>query len=241
MVERPSPFFYAPCRLTSVTQKKSSQSYVAQIPRRPIAFPSLPLQDVFAATSPTTDWEEQMADPHKSSMSAARREFVDLWGQMSHHWGINRGMAQIHALLMIAAEPMPAEGIMEELHISRGNVSMNLRELIHWGIVRRTNLPGDRRDFFTAEADVWSMFQIILRERKKRELDPLLSRLDECLAHAGPPPQTPEDQPIHDMYVKRVTELREFFATFDRLFATLLDNQPGSLAKAAKMFDKMRS
>jgi DNA-binding transcriptional regulator GbsR (MarR family) len=173
--------------------------------------------------------------PH--SMSAARREFVDLWGQMSHHWGINRGMAQIHALLMISAEPMSAEGIMEELHISRGNVSMNLRELIHWGIVRRTSVAGDRRDFFTAEADVWAMFQIILRERKKRELDPLLSRLDECLMHAGPGGQG-QEQATHEQFVKRVSELREFFGTFDRLFGSLLDNQPGSLAKAAKMLDK---
>jgi DNA-binding transcriptional regulator GbsR (MarR family) len=177
-----------------------------------------------------------MADPHNASMPTARRDFIDLWGQMANHWGISRAMAQIHALLMISPSPVPAEQIMEELHISRGNVSMNLRELINWGIVRRTSLPGDRRDFFTTEADVWSMFQIILRERKKRELDPLLSRLDECLAHAGVAPSVSDEQ--HDTYVKRVSELREFFSTFDRLFASILDNQPGSLAKAAKLFDK---
>jgi DNA-binding transcriptional regulator GbsR (MarR family) len=178
-----------------------------------------------------------MADLHNPSMPAARREFVDLWGQMANHWGINRAMAQIHALLMISPAPVSAEYVMEELQISRGNVSMNLRELINWGIVRRTNLPGDRRDFFTAEADVWSMFQIILRERKKRELDPLLSRLEECLTHAKQTPQTPDEQPAHEAYLKRVTELREFFATCDRLFAKLLDNQPGSLAKAAKILE----
>jgi DNA-binding transcriptional regulator GbsR (MarR family) len=120
-----------------------------------------------------------------SPLAAARREFVGLWGQMAAHWGINRTMSQIHALLMIAHQPLTAEQIMADLRISRGNVSMNLRELINWGIVRRTGLPGDRRDFFTTESDVWSMFQIILRERKKRELDPLLTRLDACLALAG--------------------------------------------------------
>jgi DNA-binding transcriptional regulator GbsR (MarR family) len=128
---------------------------------------------------------------------------------------------------------------MDELQISRGNVSMNLRDLINWGIVRRTSLPGDRRDFFVTEADVWTMFQIILRERKKRELDPLLSRLDECLAHAGKKPDAPEDKESHETYVKRVTELRDFFTTFNRLFSALLDNQPGSLAKAVKLLDKL--
>ena len=127
---------------------------------------------------------------YSPNLTAARREFVDLWGQMANHWGINRTMAQIHALLMVSHEPLTADQIMEELQISRGNVSMNLRDLINWGIVRRTSLPGDRRDFFMTEADVWSMFQIILRERKKRELDPLMSRLDECLNLAGKKPES---------------------------------------------------
>ncbi|MGN6367363.1 MAG: GbsR/MarR family transcriptional regulator [Phycisphaerae bacterium] len=180
-----------------------------------------------------------MSDSRISSIHNARREFVDLWGQMANHWGINRTMAQIHALLMISPEPLTAEQIMDELQISRGNVSMNLRDLINWGIVRRTSLPGDRRDFFVTEQDVWSMFQIILRERKKRELDPLLSRLDECLVHAGKRPESPEDKSIHEAYVKRVTELRDFFNTFNRLSSALLDNQPGSLAKAVKLIDKL--
>ncbi|HUO08511.1 MAG TPA: MarR family transcriptional regulator [Phycisphaerae bacterium] len=180
-----------------------------------------------------------MTDSSVSAITIARREFVDLWGQMANHWGINRTMSQIHALLMISPEPLTAEQIMEELQISRGNVSMNLRDLINWGIVRRTSLPGDRRDFFVTEQDVWSMFQIILRERKKRELDPLLSRLDECMARAGRKPETPEDKAAHESYVKRVTELRDFFTTFDRLSSALLDNQPGSLAKAVKLIDKL--
>ena len=188
-----------------------------------------------------------MADsPHVPSLhlAAARREFVDLWGQMANHWGINRTMSQIHALLMVSNEPLTAEQIMEELQISRGNASMNLRDLINWGIVRRTSLPGDRRDFFTTEADVWSMFQIILRERKKRELDPLISRLDQCLALAGKKPDAKapgngESKIAHDAYVKRVTELQEFFGTFHRLLSVLLDNNPDGLAKAVKVIDKL--
>jgi len=179
-----------------------------------------------------------------ANLVAARREFVDLWGQMANHWGINRTMSQIHALLMVSHQPLTAEQIMEELQISRGNVSMNLRDLINWGIVRRTGMPGDRRDFFTTEADVWSMFQIIVRERKKRELDPLLSRLDECLALAGKKPDTKgngsvENKVSHEAYVKRVTELREFFGTFHRLMSVLLENNPEGLAKAVKAIDKL--
>ncbi|HVX84636.1 MAG TPA: MarR family transcriptional regulator [Phycisphaerae bacterium] len=176
-----------------------------------------------------------------AGIAAARREFVDLWGQMANHWGINRTMAQIHALLMISAEPLTAEQLMDELQISRGNVSMNLRDLINWGIVRRTSVPGDRRDFFITEADVWTMFQVILRERKKRELDPLLTRLDQCLALAGKKPEpgaAPADKAAHETYLKRVSELRDFFNTFHRLFSAVLDNQPGSLARAVKLVDK---
>jgi len=183
-----------------------------------------------------------MSDIHTPALAHARREFIDLWGQMANHWGINRTMAQIHALLMVSHEPLTAEQLMEELQISRGNVSMNLRDLVNWGIVRRTSLPGDRRDFFTTETDVWSMFQIILRERKKRELDPLLTRLEECLALGGKKPEagaTAQEKAAHEAYVKRVSELRDFFNTFHRLFSALLDNQPGSLAKAVKMLDKL--
>ncbi len=186
-----------------------------------------------------------MADPaHIPSLqlAAARREFVDLWGQMANHWGISRTMSQIHALLMVSHEPMSAEQIMEELQISRGNASMNLRDLINWGIVRRTSSPGDRRDFFTTEADVWTMFQIILRERKKRELDPLVTRLDECLLHVGKKPEpgaSTDDRVGHETYLKRVTELRDFFKTMHRLGSMLLDNEPGSLAKTVKAFDKL--
>ncbi len=184
----------------------------------------------------------ESAPVHSPQLAAARREFVDLWGQMANHWGINRTMAQIHALLMVSHEPLTADQVMDELQISRGNVSMNLRDLINWGIVRRTSLAGDRRDFFTTETDVWSMFQIILRERKKRELDPLMSRLDECLTLAGKKPEpgsAAEEKAAHEAYVKRVSELRDFFNTFHRLSSVLLDNQPGSLAKAVKLIDKL--
>ena len=180
-----------------------------------------------------------MTHANSSSLAAARRQFVDLWGQMAPHWGINRTMAQIHALLMISPRPLTAEQVMEELRISRGNVSMNLRELGHWGIVRRTSIPGDRRDFFTTEGDVWVMFYNIFRERKRRELDPLLNRLADCAKAAGPAAAKIQDEAEHSAFTGRMQELMDFFSVFHALFARVLDQPPGELAKMAKSMEKL--
>jgi DNA-binding transcriptional regulator GbsR (MarR family) len=169
----------------------------------------------------------------------SRRQFIDLWGQMAGHWGVNRTMARIHALLMVSAEPITAEQIMEELQISRGNVSMNLRDLVNWGIVRRTTSPGERRDFFITEGDVWVMFQNIFRERKRRELDPLLNRLEECLQSAGATPQDPSQSASHEAYVRQLQELIYFFSVFHRIFGRIAEQPPGSLAKMAAMLEAM--
>jgi DNA-binding transcriptional regulator GbsR (MarR family) len=116
---------------------------------------------------------------YSPNLVAARREFVDLGGQMANHWGINRTMAQIHALLLVSADPMTQDDIMEELNISRGNTNMNIRELINWGLVERVILSGERKEFFSAEKDIWKVMKQIVKERKKRELDPMLKLLDQ--------------------------------------------------------------
>lgn len=103
-----------------------------------------------------------------------REKFILHWGEMGTRWGINRTMAQVQALLFISEHPLSADEIMNELQISRGNVSMSLRELINWGIVSKMHMKGERKEFFTVEKDVWELFKIILRERKKREIDPTL-------------------------------------------------------------------
>ncbi len=180
-----------------------------------------------------------MTEDSSSTLMRSRRQFVDLWGQMAGHWGINRTMAQIHALLMVSPKPLTAEQIMDELHISRGNVSMNLRELVNWSIVRRTGFPGDRRDFFTTEGDVWVVFQNIFRERKRRELDPLLSRLEECLESVGDAPLDVDLRAGHETYVARLRELLQFFSAFHRIFARIAEQPPGSLAKMTAMLEQM--
>ena len=110
-------------------------------------------------------------------LSEAKQQFIGSWGAFGTHWGINRTMAQIHALLMVSPDPLTQDEVMEELNISRGNVNMNIRDLISWGLVDRVILSGERREYFTAEKDIWKVATQIIRERKKRELDPMMKLL----------------------------------------------------------------
>lgn len=109
----------------------------------------------------------------------AKNKFVQTWGALGSQWGINKTMAQIHALLMVSAEPVSMEDVMEELQISRGNASMNLRALMDWGIVYKEYKHGERREFFTAEKDLDELAVKISRERSKREIKPALKILKE--------------------------------------------------------------
>jgi DNA-binding transcriptional regulator GbsR (MarR family) len=110
----------------------------------------------------------------------ARREFVAQWGALGTQWGINRTMAQIHALLMTAPAPITTDEVMEELQISRGNAHTNLKELVAWGLLRVVVKRGERREYFEAEKDVWTIFTIVARERKRREIEPALAILNRC-------------------------------------------------------------
>lgn len=111
-------------------------------------------------------------------LNEARQQFISSWGAFGTHWGINRTMAQIHALLLISPDPLTQDDIMEELNISRGNTNMNIRELINWGLVDRVILTGERKEFFTAEKDIWKVVKQIVKERKKRELEPMMLLLN---------------------------------------------------------------
>ena len=110
-------------------------------------------------------------------LAEAKQQFISSWGAFGTQWGINRTMAQIHALLLISTNPITQDDIMEQLSISRGNVNMNIRELISWNLVERVILPGERKEYFTAEKDIWKVATQIIKERKKRELDPMLKLL----------------------------------------------------------------
>jgi DNA-binding transcriptional regulator GbsR (MarR family) len=111
------------------------------------------------------------------NLTEAKLQFIASWGAFGTHWGINRTMAQIHALLMVSAEPLTQDDIMDQLNISRGNVNMNIRDLITWGLVDRILLSGERKEYFSAEKDIWKVATQIIKERKKRELDPMMKLL----------------------------------------------------------------
>ena len=108
----------------------------------------------------------------------AKQQFIQSWGVLGTQWGINRTMAQIHALLLAATEPMSADEVMDALQISRGNANMNLRELMVWGLVDKVLKPGERREYFSAEKDIWKVAIRIMRERRRRELEPMLQVLE---------------------------------------------------------------
>src|SRR5713101_2832054 len=120
--------------------------------------------------------------PH---LSPVAQKFILHWGEMGARWGVNRTVAQVHALLYLSPRPLHAEEISKTLAVARSNVSTSLRELQSWRIVRVVHVLGDRRDHFESNKDIWEMFQIILDERKRREIDPTLRVLQECVAALG--------------------------------------------------------
>src|SRR6201985_2194604 len=115
----------------------------------------------------------------------ARQKFIEAWGKLGSEWGVNRTMAQVHALLLVSPGALTSEEIMEALSISRGNANMTLRELIDWGLVEKQHRPGERKEYFFADKDTWNIARQVARERKKRELDPIIKILDELSTVQG--------------------------------------------------------
>ena len=112
-------------------------------------------------------------------LDEAKIKYIQTWGSLATSWGVNKTMAQVHALLLVSTKPLSAEDIMETLQISRGNVNMNVRALIDWGIVNKEFIIGERKEFFSAGKDIWELFKQITKERKKREIEPVIKILDE--------------------------------------------------------------
>ncbi len=145
----------------------------------------------------------------------AKEKFLQAWGTVGSDWGISRTMAQIHALLLISPEPLCVKDIMDELQISIGNVNMNLRALMDWGLVFKELKTGERKEFFVAEKDMWEVVRKIIANRKRRELEPVLKVLDEVSAVQGESPEIRE-------FLKMVKEIRLFSSKADSLLETLL-------------------
>lgn len=150
-------------------------------------------------------------------LAEARTEFITKWGAFGSHWGINRTMAQVHALLLISADPLSQDDIMEQLNVSRGNANMNIRALMDWGLVERVIIPGERREFFVAEKDIWKVATQILRERKKREFDPMMRTVESLENIEGD-----KKDKNHKQFTETISSIKSFGRQADRMMDVMV-------------------
>lgn len=149
-------------------------------------------------------------DEEEQRLRQAREDFVAQWGALGSQWGINRTMAQVHALLMTSSMPLSTDEVMEQLQISRGNAHTNLKELVNWGLLRVVLRKGERREYFEAEKDVWKIFTIVAKQRKRREIEPALAVLHEY-SEASRTMKGAEGRSFHDQ-MKRLEEFVGFMS-----------------------------
>src|SRR4051812_28687950 len=167
-----------------------------------------------------------------NTLSPVQQKFILHWGEMGARWGINRTVAQIHALLFISPKPLNAEDIAKKLGIARSNVSTSIKELQNWGIIKVVHVLGDRREYFESMKEVWEMFRVVLDERKKREIDPTIVLLRECIA---------ESEKAKDAYSQeRLTAMRDFFETTSGWYAQISQLTTSGVQKFMSMGDRLR-
>jgi HTH-type transcriptional regulator, glycine betaine synthesis regulator len=178
--------------------------------------------------------------PQNQPLRVAQDLFIRRWGEMGQTWGINRTMAEIHALLYICGVPLCTDDVMERLNISRGNASMSLRALCDWGIIHRMHKRGERREYFESLSDVWEMFSIIAAERKRRELDPVLETIKQCQEMLSE--QVAGKGIARQEYViatrKRLESMEEFMTVTNKLFQQFVSNSKSGLTRVVKILLK---
>ncbi len=168
------------------------------------------------------------------SLTPVTQKFILHWGEMGTRWGINRTVAQIHALLYLSPEPIPAEDIARLLSVARSNVSTSLRELQGWGIVKIVHVMGDRRDRFESMKDVWEMFDIIVEERKRREVDPTLALLRGCADELAQGAEA-------DAYTReRIVEMQRFFESMTAFYQEFSRLPKGAIRQMIRLKGKLK-
>jgi DNA-binding transcriptional regulator GbsR (MarR family) len=171
--------------------------------------------------------------PAPPPLAPVAEKFILHWGEMGTKWGINRTVAQVHALLFLSPKPIAADEIAETLSVARSNVSTSLRELQGWGIVRVVHVLGDRRDHFETLKDVWEIFRIVSEERKRREIDPTLRVLNECV-------QELQARAQNDAYTReRLESMLEFLSIMSGLFDEVLHMPASTLKSVGKLRGKV--
>jgi DNA-binding transcriptional regulator GbsR (MarR family) len=177
----------------------------------------------------TTKVENTKSEATNGVLTPVAQKFILHWGEMGTRWGINRTVAQVHALLFLAPHPVPADEIATTLSVARSNVSTSLRELQGWGIVRVVHVLGDRRDHFESIKDVWEIFRIVSEERKRREIDPTLRVIGECVSEL-------KSNPNGDAYTReRLESMLEFLTAMTGLFEEILRMPTGALKGVVKL------
>ena len=166
------------------------------------------------------------------TLSPVQQKFILHWGEMGTKWGINRTVAQLHALLFISPQPLNADELMTTLGVARSNVSNSLKELQGWGIVKRVHVLGDQRDHFESMKDVWEMFRVVLDERKKREIDPTVALLIACVAEAH------KDRATDAYTEQKLRELQDFFTTTTAWYVQVRRWPTTAMIKFVKLGDK---
>lgn len=173
----------------------------------------------------------------QQQLRASQDLFIGRWGEMGATWGINRTMAEIHALLYVTGQPLCTDDVMERLNISRGNASMSLRSLCDWGIIRRMHKRGERREYFESLSDVWEMFSIIAAERKRREMDPVLETIKQChrMLEASSIGKTAAEQEHVRITRQRLAGMEEFMVVTNKVFQQFIAGARSGLTRVVRV------
>ena len=171
-----------------------------------------------------------------TSIDQSKALFIRQWSTMSSYWGISRTMAEIHALTYVSTEPLCTDDVMEQLQVSRGNASVNLRALVDWGLIARVHHKGDRKEYFVSLTNVWQMFETITRQRKRREVEPIIETIERCRDMVA---DRSDRSATTAAYRERLDNMLEFLNAISSLFNLVLRlGQPG-LRKATKLLAKL--
>ena len=158
-------------------------------------------------------------------LTEGKQQFIDEWGKLSVNWGVSKTMGQIHALLLVSNQCVCSDTIMEKLDISRGNVNTNIRTLLEWGLIHKQSVDGERKEFFKAEKDIWQVFKCIIKQRKKKELEPLVSLLDNMDMVKG-------DCEDADEFCKVMKELKAFSRKADNSLNSIIESENNWLTRS---------
>lgn len=173
-------------------------------------------------------------------LERSKTHFIRRWGLMASYWGINRTMAEIHALMYLANRPLCTDDVMASLQISRGNASMNLRALVEWGLLSRVHLRGDRKEYFAAEADVWQMFEAILQQRRRREVEPIFDTIRHCQEMVSPQAvgRRPANAEEIESYRRRLANMADFLEVMSNLLDLVLRLGPKRMRQVSNILER---